>query len=69
MAKEQSLVCVSAPAGADLSAKQFHIVKIDTSTGKAVLGAAKTDEVAGICRTHPRRTRRRPSPFSAARSA
>jgi hypothetical protein len=52
MAKEQSLVCISAPAGADLRTKQFYIVKIDSS-GNAVLGAAKTDEVAGILQNTP----------------
>ena len=52
MAREQSLTCISVPAGADLRTKQYFHVKIDSS-GNAVLGAAKTDEVAGILQNAP----------------
>lgn len=52
MATEQVLQCITAPAGADLRTKQYFHVKIDSS-GEAVLGAAKTDEVAGILQNTP----------------
>lgn len=52
MATEQTLTCVSVTAADDFSAKQFFICKID-SNGKAALGAAKTDEVAGIVQNSP----------------
>lgn len=39
-------------AGADLSANQFHIVKLDAS-GNVVLGAASTDVVLGVLQNKP----------------
>ena len=43
---------ISAEAGADLSAKQYYICKLDTN-GKAVLAAAGTDEISGTLATVP----------------
>ena len=49
---EQKTQVVTLPAGADLSAKQFYVVKIN-STGDAVLSAAKTDRSFGILQNAP----------------
>jgi len=40
-------------AGADLSAKQFYLVKMDTVAQQVVLGAAATDELIGILQNKP----------------
>lgn len=52
MATEQSLICITAPAAADLSAKQFYLVKIDSS-GNAALCSATTDEPIGVLQNTP----------------
>lgn len=40
-------------AGADLSAKQFYLVKMGSTAGEVVLAAAATDEVIGILQNAP----------------
>lgn len=40
-------------AGADLSAKQFYIVKIDTSTGKVVLTDSAGEKALGVLQNAP----------------
>lgn len=52
MATEQSLTCITANAAADLSAKQFYIVKLDSS-GNAALCSATTDEPIGVLQNAP----------------
>jgi len=52
MATEQVLKVISLKAAADLRTKQFFLVAVDSS-GNVVLGAAKTDEVAGILQNAP----------------
>lgn len=44
---------ISLEAGADLSAKQYYFVKIDSSTGKAVVCAAATDRPVGVLQNNP----------------
>lgn len=48
-----SAVKITLPAAADLSAKQFYFVKIDTS-GKAALCAAATDKPIGVLQNTPK---------------
>lgn len=45
-------VRITLPAGADLSAKQYFLVKINTS-GQAVLCAAATDKPIGVLQNSP----------------
>jgi len=40
-------------AGADLRTKQFYIVKIDTSTGKVVLGSSAGEKCLGVLQNAP----------------
>lgn len=40
-------------AGADLSAKQYHFVKIDNGTGNAVLVNGATDRPVGVLQNNP----------------
>ena len=40
-------------AGEDLSSKQYHFVKIDNGTGKAVAVAAATDRPFGVLQNNP----------------
>lgn len=44
---------ISLEAGADLSAKQFYFVKVDSSTGKAVVCDAATDRPVGVLQNTP----------------
>jgi hypothetical protein len=43
---------ITLPAGADLSAKQYYFVKVNTS-GQAVLCAAATDRPIGVLQNNP----------------
>lgn len=52
MAYEQNLVTISAPAGADLSTKQYQVVKMDTS-GNVVVGASTDNNVIGVLQNSP----------------
>lgn len=52
MAYEQPGFTTSMEAGADLSAKQFYFVKLD-SAGKVVVCAAVTDKPIGILQNNP----------------
>ena len=55
MAYEFSNYAVKATlvAGADLSAKQYHFVKIDNGTGKAVAVNGATDRPFGVLQNNP----------------
>lgn len=53
MAVEQNGVCLPYAAGADLSTKQFFLVKQDTTAGRVVIVAAATDFPAGILQNKP----------------
>ena len=55
MAYEFSNYAVKATlvAGADLSAKQYHFVKIDGTTGKAVAVNGATDRPFGVLQNNP----------------
>lgn len=44
---------ITLEAGADLSTKQYYFVKIDSSTGKAVVCAAATDRPVGVLQNNP----------------
>lgn len=44
---------ITLEAGADLSSKQYYFVKIDSSTGKAVVCAAATDKPVGVLQNNP----------------
>ena len=46
---------LSFPAGADLSAKQYNFVKLNTS-GQVILAAAITDNVIGVLQNAPTAT-------------
>lgn len=46
-------VRITLPAGADLSAKQYYFVKVNTS-GEAVLCSAATDRPIGVLQNSPR---------------
>lgn len=52
MATEAILRSISLPAAADLSAKQFHFVKVDSS-GNAAATAAVTDNPVGVLQNNP----------------
>lgn len=52
MATEQKVTCINMKAAADLSAKQFYLVKVDTS-GNAALCTAVTDIPVGILQNTP----------------
>lgn len=52
MAFEQNLITISAPAGADLSTKQYQVVKMDTS-GNVVVGASTDNNVIGVLQNSP----------------
>lgn len=52
MAIEESLITISVPAGADLSAKQFTFVKVNSS-GQAVAAATAGEYVLGILQNKP----------------
>lgn len=52
MAYEETLVSVTRPAGADLSAAQYHVVKLD-SAGAVVLAALGDAEVLGVLQNNP----------------
>lgn len=47
-----NVVKITLPAGADLSAKQFYFVKINSS-GQAILCAAATDKPIGVLQNSP----------------
>jgi hypothetical protein len=53
-------------AGEDLSAKQYHFVKIDNGDGHVVAVSAATDRPIGVFRTHLPLVRLLRSPSSAA---
>lgn len=53
MATEQSHVCRSYAAAADLSAKQYFLVKHNTTAGQCALVAAITDFPIGILQNKP----------------
>lgn len=46
-------VKVTLVAGEDLSAKQYHFVKIDNGTGKAVAVSGATDRPIGVVQNNP----------------
>lgn len=46
-------VKVTLVAGEDLSAKQYHFVKIDNGTGKAVAVSGATDRPFGVLQNNP----------------
>lgn len=46
-------VKVTLVAGEDLSAKQYHFVKIDNGTGKAVAVSGATDNPIGVVQNNP----------------
>lgn len=50
--REPSNQVIPFQAGADLSAKRYHLVKL--SSGKVVLGAAATDIVVGVLQNDPK---------------
>lgn len=52
-AGEQTIWNESYQAGADLSTKQFFLVKLDTTEGRVVLCAAATDKPVGILQNAP----------------
>jgi hypothetical protein len=52
MAFEQSIKTISLESGADLTAKQYHFVQINTSTGKVEACAAGGDGI-GILQNAP----------------
>lgn len=55
MAYEFSNYAVKATlvAGADLSEKQYHFVKIDNGTGRAVIVSGATDRPVGVLQNNP----------------
>lgn len=53
MAYEGQQVRVSFKAGADLSAKQFYAVKLDSTEGQVVACAGTTDKPIGILQNAP----------------
>lgn len=44
---------ITLEAGADLSSKQYYFVKLDTSTGKAVVCSGATDVPVGVLQNNP----------------
>ncbi len=50
----QEQKCISLIAGADLSSSQFYIVKIDGSTGKAILASSAGEAVVGVLQNAPK---------------
>lgn len=53
MAYEGPQVRVSFKAGADLSAKQFYFVKLDSTEGQVVVCAGTTDKPIGVLQNAP----------------
>ena len=53
MASEQQQLNMSFAAGADLSAKQFFAMKLGTTAGQIVIGAAAADYIIGILQNKP----------------
>lgn len=53
MATNESLICVTAPAGADLSASQYCFVDIN-SDGEAVLQATSGGDAVGVLQNKPK---------------
>lgn len=52
MATEVATLDISLPAGADLSAKQYYFVKLNSS-GQAIVCAAATDVPVGVLQNDP----------------
>lgn len=53
MAVEANVQYYSAKAGADLSAKQHYIVKLDSTEDQVVLASAATDAILGVLQNKP----------------
>jgi len=52
MAYEESLVCITRPAGADLTGDIYHVVKLDSS-GDVVLAQLGDVEAIGVLQNNP----------------
>jgi len=52
MAYEENLVCVTRPAGADLSGAQYHVVQVDAA-GDVILATQGDLPILGILQNNP----------------
>ena len=53
MAYEESVIAISLPVAADYSTKQYHIVDIAATTGRAVLVAGQGLNAYGVLQDNP----------------